>query len=590
MRAAARRLTALLLTSAVVLLGLMTSPAEAHAYLVSSNPVDGSRLESAPARLELSFSEHVVVGATRISVVDDAGHVARVRGLHLVTRDATDTEEPAKIVVSFDRRLPAAAYRVSWQTLSSDDLHRTAGVFVFGVGRTVTTTAVSEPRPAVDETVARAAFLLGVALILGSLLAERVLRRTGVTLALPRRLAIGGGALALAMSIVLLASQLARGQAGFSSVLFSAYGLRWTVRFVGLLVLIVGVLLERPRWRETMHWLGLALACLGTASLGHAASGTFSPTRLVADAAHIAATLSWGGAVICLALALLSGRAAGLRPTLHAFARPAAACLSVAVVTGVYLSSWVVGSVDAAILTFYGRTLLLKLAVVGAAAGLGLVNHLRLRHGSGVRLPRLTVPTEACAVAGAVLLTAVLTSSQPATESAYVRPRVAPDTAPAVRQLADLEVSAGVSPNRPGSAIAVVDVFNTRRPAPAPITGVTVSLPNLAPVQAQPLDDGHWSVPVTASRAGTTSIRVRVQRAGEPDVTGRLPWTVGTGRLPRPATISQAPLQPWLLRAAAALAAALIALWGAGHLIRVRRGRSAPRRELAQPTGVGPAV
>ena len=590
MRAAARRLAALLLTSAVVLLGLMTSPAEAHAYLVSSNPVDGSRLESAPARLELAFSEHVVVGATRISVVDDAGHVARVRGLHLVTRDATDTEEPAKIVGSFDRRLPAAAYRVSWQTLSSDDLHRTAGVFVFGVGRTVTTTAVAEPRPAVDETAARAAFLLGVALILGSLLAERVLRRTGVTFALPRRLAIGGGALALAMSIVLLASQLARGQAGFSSVLFSAYGLRWTVRFVGLLVLIVGVLLERPRWRETMHWLGLALACLGTASLGHAASGTFSPTRLVADAAHIAATLSWGGAVICLALALLSGRAAGLRATLHAFARPAAACLSVAVVTGVYLSSWVVGSVDAAILTFYGRTLLLKLAVVGAAAGLRSgqppAATARLRrptsapHGPrrGVRGRRSRAPDRG----PDQLATGHRVGVRP--------PACATDTAPAVRQLADLEVSASLRPNRPGSAIAVVDVFDTRRPAPAPITGVTVSLPNLAPVQAQPLDDGHWSVPVTASRAGTTSIRVRVHRAGEPDVTGRLPWTVGTGRLPRPATISQAPLRAWLLRAAAALVAALIALWGAGQLTRVRRGRFAPRRELAQPTGVGPAV
>ena len=580
----------------MVLVGCVAAPAEAHAYLVSSNPADGTRLETAPLRLELSFSEHVVAQATHLTVVDTAGHVMPVTHVRLVSQDASDTEEPATIVASFDRRLPAAAYRVSWETLSSDDLHRTAGVFVFGIGRSVHATAVDEPGPAADEATLRSGFLLGLALLLGGLLAERVLRRSGSRTASVRRLATCGGAVALATSVLLLVSQVVRADTGLASLLLSAYGIRWAARTLGLVMLLVSTRLEPSRWRGRLRLVGVTVTCLGTAFLGHAASGAFSPTRLAADAAHLAATLSWGGAVICLAVALLlerrSGRTTGLWATLHAFAVPAAACLSVAVVTGVYLTSWVVGSVDAALLTIYGRTLLLKLTVVGAAAGLGLVNHLRLRHGSGVRLPRLTVPTEACAVVGAVLLTAVLTSSQPATEQAYVRPRVTASTAPADAQVADLQVSAGLRPNRPGSAVAVVDVFDTRRPAPAPITGVVVSLAGTAPVEAQSIGDGHWTAPVTVSRSGTMPLRVRVRRAGEPDVSGSFPWTVGTGQAPTPVTVSRAPVAGWLRGVAALLGTLLVTLWGVAQL-RARRARPVLREparqapEVAQPAGVG---
>jgi copper transport protein len=591
-RARVTRLAVLMLACAAVLIGAAASPAEAHAYLVSSNPADGTRLEAAPPRLELSFSEHVVAQATHITVVDTSGRVARVTGLHLVTRDANDTEEPSTIVVSFKGRLRAAAYRVSWETLSSDDLHRTAGVFAFGVGRTVQATAAVEPRPAVDEATLRAGFLIGLALLLGGLLAERISRRSGASVALPRRLARWGGGVALVISMLLLVSQLVRAHTGFESVLLSSYGVRWGCRFLGLLVLVLAAARQPSRLRRTLCVVGATVTCLATASLGHAASGAFSPSRLLADGAHVAATLTWGGAVLCLGLGLLivrnPGRTSGLRAALRAFAVPAAACLSVAVVTGLYLTSWVVGSVDAALLTFYGTTLLIKVAVVGAAAGLGLVNHLRLRHGSDVRLPRLLVPAEACAVVGAVLLASVLTSSQPATEPAYVLPRLHADTVPVGGRLADLQVSAGLSPNRPGSAVAVVDVFDTRRPAPAPITGVAVSLGATRPVEAEPVGDGHWSAPLSASRAGVTSLRVVVQRAGESDVSGRFTWTIGTGQVRHAATVSQAPVQGWLVGGAIAVGALLLGAWGAAGLLRVRRARGvvAEHEETQPPVAV----
>ena len=52
---------------------------------------------------------------------------------------------------------------------------------------------------------------------------------------------------------------------------------------------------------------------------------------------------------------------------LRRFARPAFACLAVAAVTGTFLAGDTIGSVDAALRTTYGRSLLLKLLLVALA-------------------------------------------------------------------------------------------------------------------------------------------------------------------------------------------------------------------------------
>ncbi len=563
-----------------ILVGGGTAPAEAHAYLESSNPVDGADLASAPAELRLSFSEHVVGEATRITVVDSSGRSVHLTGVRLLTRDAADTETPSTVVASWPR-LAQGAYRVSWETLSSDDLHRTAGVLVFGIGQHVRATAQSEPMPRVDEITLRAGLLLALALAMGGALAERVLRRARARSPIARRLALVGGGATLVLSALLLGSQLAHAGTSVSSVLLGGYGVRWALRTVALVVLFVGLRAPVAPRRAALLLVGAAATCLATASLGHAGAGAFRPTRLLADAAHLAATLTWAGAVICLAVGLLVHRSPGegpaLRRALHAFAVPAAACLSVAAVTGLYLSSTVVGSVDAALLTFYGRTLLGKLLVVGAAAGLGLVNHLRLRHDPVDRLPRHTVPTEAAAIVGVVLLTAVLISGQPATEPGLVRPTHAADAGPVNRQVEDLQIAAGLRPNRVGRSVVVVDVFDTRRPSPAPITGVEVSVGAAPAVVTTSIGDGHWSSPVAVTSPGRTALLVTVHREHLPDVTGRFGWTVDPGVVPRPVLVSQAPLGPWL-RGAAVLGVLLLLLGWSVAGVRAVRALRARRR------------
>jgi copper transport protein len=415
------------------LLGLFlaspAAPASAHAELVSTNPRNGATLAGPPRQLALAFSEHVVLRSTRIEVVDGDGTAVPVTDLRLVTLDPEDGEQPATIV----GRLPdlePGDYRVSWQTLSGDDLHEESGVFTFGVGERVEAAGAVETLPGAGEVALRWLLLLGTALALGGFLARSVLASSVPEAGAVRRagrLSFAGAATALLGTAALLAWQVSSGGLDARDLMAGTYALRWTVRESGLVLLALAaatVLRERSgelgrRSSRPLLLAGGALTCTGTALLGHAGAGALSVTRVLATAAHLAAALTWAGALICLVV-LVHARRPGTPAdvswvaVLRAFALPASACVSVMVVTGLYLSSHVVASVDAAVSTFYGRTLLLKVTVAAVAGALALTNHRRLRVGQEPEPPRRTLLAEAAAVVMVVVATAVLTSAQPA--------------------------------------------------------------------------------------------------------------------------------------------------------------------------------
>jgi copper transport protein len=255
------------------------------------------------------------------------------------------------------------------------------------------------------------------------------------------------------------------------------------------------------------------------------------------------------------------------------------------VVTGVYLASGVVGSVDAALRTFYGRTLLLKVGVAGLAALLGLINANRLRK-HGHRDLRRTLIGEAVAVLTILALAAVLTSGQPAREPQLVRaPQVS--TLPVVDgAVGDLQESLAVRPNVPGRNVVLIDVFNTRRPALAPIRQVDVMLVGLdgkpgEPLVAELISDGKWSVNADLPVSGHTRIIVNVHRPGLPDAEHSYAWTVGGApAVVHTALVSNAPIGKLLTTVSAVLGFAAVAGW-AGVLVWRRKQR------LDAATGAG---
>jgi hypothetical protein len=99
-----------------------------------------------------------------------------------------------------------------------------------------------------------------------------------------------------------------------------------------------------------------------------------------------------------------------------------------------------------------------------------------------------------------------------------------------------------------------------------------------APLRAESLGDGRWSVSTTLEAAGAVSVHVAVQRADLPDTTAAYGWTVGGApEQTRPAVVSTAPLGPGLRVAAAVL---LLALLGAGLLALAVRLLSRPNPGL----------
>jgi copper transport protein len=602
----ARRVVGVAVAAAALVILLPAAPASAHAFLTDSNPADGAVYATAPSTLRLEFSESVVIAATRIDIVDSTGRHYEPRALRLVHSGSADsTEEPAQVVGDLPA-LPRSAYRVNWETLSSDDLHRTGGVLVFGVNEPVKASPFVEPTPRPEEAAVRWLIFLGLAAALGGQLGARLYRRRPAEFGQHaanrcRWISVGGAAMALVASAALLVDQLRSNWPTVGHLLTSSYGVRWDVRELGLLALLAGGLLRLglARKRNVANLLvgaGAACACIGTALLGHAASGPgFAPTRTVADASHLAAAATWSGMLLVALLVVVpqlrvgGTSAAGARAVLRSFGVPAAWCVSVMVVTGVYLASGVVGSVDAALFTFYGRALLIKLAVVGLASGFALINMRRL-HGRDPRPSlRRTVCAEALVAVAILGLAAVLTSGQPAREPQFVAQSTLAVVPVVDTQVADLQESLAIRPNQPGRNVVLVDVFDTRRPALAPVRRVLVTFVGLdgkttPPVSAVRSTDGKWSVAANLDAPGRTRVRVDVQRAGLPDASHMYRWTVGGApATARPATVSNRPLAG-ILETLALVCAALLAIAWAGfawrHLSRHRRANRPDETEL----------
>ena len=152
------------------------------------------------------------------------------------------------------------------------------------------------------------------------------------------------------------------------------FGTIWVVRSAALLLLLA--LAPVRVWAGRLLALLLAVGVALTTSLtGHAGDwGDLSATVFV-DASHVVAAAAWTGGLLVLALGVLGERHAWppllLGEITRRFSTLAGWCLLVVVVSGLY-NSWVqVPTLSALWTTTYGRTLALKVVLVGVVAWLG---------------------------------------------------------------------------------------------------------------------------------------------------------------------------------------------------------------------------
>ncbi len=626
----------ILLRSAALILGataaalLLAQPASAHADLVRSDPANGSLLTRAPSVARLWFSEEISPEFSVARVVDRTG--AAVTGAR-----AEPSGDPRQLAVELPN-LRKGTYGLVWRVLAEDDGHRTSGVVVFTVGGasaaagTITAAASAGPAgtaAAPGGVLLRWLGLCALAGLAGCLaVAGPVLGRAraagapdtvavGVRLARRRLLAVAAGCAvaAGAVGVMTLAEEGQRaagggadwalGQAVVDLLTGTRWGHLWLAREIALIALVAVILAIRSRLGEPVTHrsaiapalapalaAALVLAVAWVEALG-SHSAALQSARAAAVAAyslHVLTALLWLGALPALVLVLWP-RVPGLAPreVVRACRGPFSTLLvisvTVLVVTGLYGAGRQVAEPGQLLSTAYGRTLLLKTALLALVGGLGLANsallHGRRLAGPG-RAPGAAAPSRrlivAEALAGAVLLAAagLLAETAPPRTAAPPVPLAQPHAYDTT--LGDLVVSVSATPNRPGVNGFTVLAASSRRPPPAPIDRVTLRIGRSGEYGTVPLrqiEPGRYFGTGRLDSAGPIAITVVVRRAGERltvTVPGRVSPEAGPPAVARP----EHPLAPYAN--AAALCVLLLALGAGARLIVVRRRRH--RRRL----------
>lgn len=376
---------------------MLARPVLAHAVIDHAQPPVGGAVADPPTRVQVWFTEPIEPRFGRLEVYA-AGSGARL-DLGIVRADGDRS-----LVVDLPPNLPQGVYIVVWQIVTLSDGHATRGEYSFGVGVPAGTIQATQTEHSLLADLFRFLSLSGQAIFVGVVVfrwairleAEDKFRRALFWIAHAARAALVLGVMGslYAQSLSLEASVL--------EVLTTQWGAIWLARAV--MVAIIAVRVEAfVRGAETWSAILAGGFLLLTTSLTSHSAAQDGALGVAVDWAHLLATAIWSGGVLCTAIALVNGE----RRFLSSFSILATAAVGGLTVSGVWLSSSHIGSWPGLFFTEYGRALLIKLAVVACAFGLGVFN--AFRTGKAV-----TTTLEAIVGLVVILLAAVLTNLPPA--------------------------------------------------------------------------------------------------------------------------------------------------------------------------------
>lgn len=597
----------LFVATLVAILSVAWAPdASAHAFLLRSTPLDGSTLDRAPTTMTLSFDEDILQSAGSVTLRSADGSVLLRTGPPLGASAISSTAGP-ELVVALPP-LGKGSYSATWSVRSADDLHQTTGTVSFALGQPSIPRGVDRggPAPKVLSSLLRWLDLTGIALLLGALLL--------MLWVIPRSKTSPGQAAALntllwrvltvtAAVELLLGVAVIVDSAGLSDVLgvltSARLGQLWMLREAGLAAAAVSSYLAirrngsaRPYAITTIALTVVSLAAIAGSS--HVGVGPDRPFALLLLLVHLSFASAWAGAVLLLLLLLVLERARGVRfparSLLRSFGAPAACCVAAVSITGIALAARQVASVDAMLTTTYGQILIVKVLAVVTAGLLGLRTTIRLRRSRSAPTASLTrrVALESAALLVTVAAAGALSVGTPARGPSFT-PSSSGGPPLVAAQRGDLLESAALAPNTVGQSWLRVDVNQTRRPAPAPVTGVTASIlgPDSRPSETRSLAQteiaNRWELGgVNLTTAGNWQLTITVQRGGRPDTVWRTGWKVaGIPTGARKPLISDRPWESALDDTALVIAGLTL---GVG-LIAVRIDRGRRRRITNEPQG-----
>jgi copper transport protein len=425
-----------------------------HAALLSTVPTAGARLSTPPKTIALRFSEAVEPRFAIVSVTDADAHQLTEGAPR---RSATNADELDVGV----RHLREGWYLVVWRVISVDG-HPVRSAFTFAVGANpgpqpeFAIPALSEtaatPSLVVSRWVALLALLVAIGLfVLRTMIARPLVARVAETrlraVSIAFWVSLGVALVAVPIYALLATAQFAlRSFWSFGALVplirVSAFG-RGFLDLELILVLFavaaaVALWLDRPqRERRSIAALlalggtfltaGCALLVPGIA--GHALQTPPRGLAVALDALHLGASAIWIGGLAGLLVLWRSlpvaQRVAGLVVCVPRFSNVAFLSVMALLGSGVAASALHLPTLASLWETSYGKTILVKAAILLAAMALAAVNLLRAKprlvasverpeigRGAAALLRRL-VAGEVLLAAGAVAAAAVLSSLPP---------------------------------------------------------------------------------------------------------------------------------------------------------------------------------
>ena len=391
-----KSLRAVLLVAVLALagVGVLASPADAHALLERSYPAAGASLPRAPHVMLLYFTEAPEPSLSPVSLLDSSGQTVPGVGKPVV---APGNARELRV------RLPSLAdgvYTVNWRTVSKVDGHVTGGSFAFGIGvqpPSGVSAAANGGSPPTGSTPSPVA-VAGLWLLFWGLALLAAAGATGMLVfgwRLPRgaRIVIAAGWLAAAAGILtMILSERAAAGVPFGELFGAAAGRSLLAQAAAVAVCGVAAFFAARRPA------GPPLAVLGAAAAGalfvHAQAGhaeTQSSVRLlnVADQwLHMLAAGVWAGGLVWLLLGLRNLDGPARASAVRRFSQLAFAAVALIAVTGVLRAVPEVGSLGALVSTSFGITLLIKSGLFVALMGVAWRNRYRL-------VPKLAGPATA---------------------------------------------------------------------------------------------------------------------------------------------------------------------------------------------------
>lgn len=463
-------------TVALGLAVLVPAVVWAHGALKSSQPASGAHLAAAPREIRLDFTDAPEVRVSRIELRGPDGKPVALGPLGL----AIDSRR--SLLAAIQGPLIAGTYTVSWQFAGADG-HPIRGTFTFTIAPGASGTgSIEQPAAAHHDPVSMPAgsgfdaespayvairwvLFAGLLVVVGAVAFRYIVLRflalregseegrkhhsmSSAIIAMRDRAAavgvVGAAVVLIALFLRLIAQSYAMhgGVGAWDTALIGTmvtstrWGWAWVAQLAGGLVAFVGYLLARrgtcAGW--TIAALGALVLAFTPAFSGHAATAPqLTSLAILADGLHVISAGGWLGSLLLvigvgIPVALRGEEAIGGRRVadlVNAFSPTALVFAGLLGATGLFTAWLHLGGISALWESTYGRTLLIKLAILSIVAATGAYNWLRVRPAlgdvEGARRIRRSSTVELAAGLVVLLVTAVLVATPPPMEMGTTR-------------------------------------------------------------------------------------------------------------------------------------------------------------------------